>query len=257
MTSTIDTCFLETPIEPRTQAEICHEFWGIGFCSPITGIDFTAFWNYYFKAITCSLDDGRCRVTRTHRDVLDMVNLLKEGATRLEIKQRLRFKLDANHINEDESLENSIDLAASLAVMCDCGASSHGLSGSTEIQWRHDSLRDFLAKTFHVRPTLALEKIKLETTFTARNLNRIAGLEIIWTDNLVDHLKLADDDRKVYVFHHASFLEAQRWRAYFRQLSYPKRFTPSLSYFRQEIARLENGSREYRLLTQGWLDVAN
>lgn len=194
------------------RAEICHELWGIGFCSPITGIDFTAFWHYYFKTITSSLHDGGCRVTiRTHRDAIEMANLLKEGATRLEIKQRLRSKLDAKHIN-DESLENSIDLAASLAAMCDCGASSHGLSGSTEIQWRHDSLRDFLAKTFHVRPILALEKIKLETTFTARNLNRIAGLEIIWTDNLVDHLRLTDDDTKVYVFHHASFLEAQRWR---------------------------------------------
>ena len=63
--------------------------------------------------------------------------------------------------------------------MCDCGVSSHGISGSTEMQWRHESFRNFLAKTFDVRPILALEKVKLEKTFIARNLNRIAGLEII------------------------------------------------------------------------------
>ncbi|KAI8946640.1 hypothetical protein F4801DRAFT_563863 [Xylaria longipes] len=212
MISTIDTSLLETPIEPRTQAEICHEFWGIGFCSPITDINLTAFWHYYFKTIALSLHDGGCRVTtRTHRNVIDVVNLLKAGATRLEVKQRLRSKLETKHVNEDELLENSIDLAASLAVMCNCGVSSHGLSGSTEIKWKHDSLREFLAKTFDVRPILTLEKVKLEKTFMARNLSRIAGLEIIWTDNLVDHLRLADDDTKVYVFHHASFLEAQRW----------------------------------------------
>ncbi|KAI1750615.1 hypothetical protein F4782DRAFT_243436 [Xylaria castorea] len=201
---------LETPIEPRTQAEICHELWGIRFCSPITEINFTALWHYYFETIALSLHDGGCRVTtRTHRDVIDVVNLLKAGATRLEIKHMLRSNLKTNH--DDELLENSIDLAASLAVMCDCGASSHGCSKSTEIQWRHDSLREFLAKTFDARPILAPEKVKLEKTFIARNLSQIAGLEIIWTDNLVDHLRLADDDTKVHVFHHASFLEAQRW----------------------------------------------
>ncbi|KAI0457221.1 hypothetical protein F5B21DRAFT_464777 [Xylaria acuta] len=210
MISTIDMSLLETPIEPRTQAEICHEFWGIGFCSPITGIDLTAFWHYYFRTIALSLHDGGCRVTAsTHRDVIDVATLLKSGATRLEIKQRLRCKLETKH--DDELLENSIDLAASLVAMCDCGVSSHGFSGSTKLQWRHDSLRDYLAKTFDVKSILPLENVKLEKTFIARNLSGIAGLGIIWTDNLVDHLRLADDDTKVYVFHHASFLEAQRW----------------------------------------------
>jgi hypothetical protein len=40
----------------------------------------------------------------------------------------------------------------------------------------------------------------------------MAGLEIVWTDNLADHLRLTDDDTKVHIFHHASFLEIQRTR---------------------------------------------
>ncbi|GAW14965.1 hypothetical protein ANO14919_043730 [Xylariales sp. No.14919] len=214
MASAIDMSLLEAPIEYHTQAEICQEFWGIGYSPQVRGadIDLTTFWNYYFKISALSLHDGGRHVAvRTHRDIIDVVYLLKAGATRRDIKQRLSSKLKTKHTNEDELLENSIDLAASLVVMCDCGISSHGFSGSTEIQWKHDSLTEFLTKYFGEKPILSHEKIKLEKTFKAKTLGRIAGLEIIWTDNLVDHLRLTDDDTKVHIFHHASFLEYQRW----------------------------------------------
>ncbi|KAI0467787.1 hypothetical protein F4859DRAFT_517657 [Xylaria cf. heliscus] len=152
---------LEISIKSRMPAGICHEFWGGGLCSHITDIDLTAFWDYYFKTITLSLQSGGCGATsRTHRDDITVVNVLK----------------------------------------------------------KHDSLREFLTKTFDINPILAHEKIKLEKTFIARHLSRIASLEIIWTDNLIGHVKLVDNDTKVYVFYHALFLEAQRWRAYFHRL---------------------------------------
>jgi hypothetical protein len=34
-------------------------------------------------------------------------------------------------------------------------------------------------------------------------------MEIEWADNLADHLRLTDGDKKVAIFHHASFLECQ------------------------------------------------
>ncbi|KAF2969455.1 hypothetical protein GQX73_g4119 [Xylaria multiplex] len=214
MASTIDMSLLEMPIESHTQAEICQEFWGNEYSLQIRSadIDLATFWDYYFKTSALSLHDGGRHVAvRTHRDIIDVVCLLKAGVSRGDIKQRLRFKLKTKHINEDELLDNSIDLAASLVVMCDCGISSHGFSGSTEIQWKYDSLMEFLSKYFGDKPILSHENIKLEKTFKARNFSRIAGLEIIWTDNLVDHLRLTDDDTKVHIFHHASFLEYQRW----------------------------------------------
>ncbi|KAI3320665.1 hypothetical protein HD806DRAFT_547200 [Xylariaceae sp. AK1471] len=213
MHSTIDTSLLETPIEPSTQAEISCEFWGNEYRPQLNGTDINlaTFWSYYYKKSALSLHDGGRHVAvRTHRDVTDVVYLLKQGVTRRGIKQGLSSKLKTKHFNEDEVLENSIDLAASLALMCDCGTSSHGFSGSTEIQWKNNSLGEFLAEYFSEKSILAHEKVKLEKTFTARNFSRIAGLGIIWTDNLVDHLRLTDDDTKVHVFHHASFLEHQR-----------------------------------------------
>ncbi|KAI0536201.1 hypothetical protein GGR58DRAFT_476170 [Xylaria digitata] len=214
MVSTIDMSLLETPIESHTQAEIRQEFWGSEYSLQVrrADIDLATFWDYYSKTSALSLHDGGRHVAvRTHRDIIDVVYLLKAGVTRDDIKRRLHSKLKTKHINEDELLENSIDLAASLVVMCDCGISSHGFSGSTEIQWKCDSLMEFLSKYFGDKPILSIENIKLEKTFKARNFSRIAGLEIIWTDNLVDHLRLTDDDTKVHIFHHASFLEYQRW----------------------------------------------
>jgi hypothetical protein len=45
--------------------------------------------------------------------------------------------------------------------------------------------------------------------FNARQLARIAGFEIIWTSNLVDHLLLQDEDDnvKVHIFHQLKVLE--------------------------------------------------
>lgn len=41
--------------------------------------------------------------------------------------------------------------------------------------------------------------------FTARNLERVAGIRVIWTSNLADHLHLEDDDTSVRIFYHVSF----------------------------------------------------
>lgn len=214
MGSKIDMSLLEAPIDSLTQAEICHELFGLRnsqLHEPNTSL--TTLWNYYSKTNALGLHDGgRHIAVRTHRDVIDVAYLLKAGATRGYLKEMLRSKLKTTHANEDELLENTIDLVASLVVMCNCGISSHGFSGSTEIHWKSGSLGEFLAKYFGDRPILAHEKVKLEQTFRARNFGRITGLEIIWTDNLLDHLRLTDDDTKVHVFHHVSFLESQRRR---------------------------------------------
>jgi hypothetical protein len=107
-------------------------------------VNLATYRNYYTKKTVLSLHDGeRHVVSRTHRDIIDVVCLLRQDVAKGDIKQRLRAKLETKHVNEDELLENSIDLAASLMLMCDCGISSHGFSVSTEIQWKTDFLKIF------------------------------------------------------------------------------------------------------------------
>lgn len=209
--SMLDISLLNT--DPQAGQEITDLFWGKGSNQRLGGLDINlaSFWNYFIRECKDALHDGGRHIAlRTHRDVVEVAAQLQAGLTRDEIKDNLRTKLTTPHDNEDELLENSIDLASGLLLMMACGTSSYGFSGRTEILWRQESLQQYLADYFGVPPVLGHDSVKLEKNFTARNLGRIAGLEIVWTDNLVDHLRMSDDDTKVHIFHHASFLECQR-----------------------------------------------
>ncbi|KAH8593924.1 hypothetical protein B0O99DRAFT_515010 [Bisporella sp. PMI_857] len=46
--------------------------------------------------------------------------------------------------------------------------------------------------------------IMLDKKFNAFNIERKAGIKIIWTNNLEDHLCLKDEDTRLAIFHHAS-----------------------------------------------------
>lgn len=199
--------------DPQARQEITDLFWDKRSQQRLSSLDvnLASFWNFYIRECRDALHDGGRHIAlRTHRDVVEVAAQLDAGLTRDEIKNKLRTKLTSPHDNEDELLENSIDLVSGLLLMIDCGSSSYGFSGRTEMHWSQGPLRQHLADYFGDPPVLGHGSIKLEKNFTARNLGRIAGLEIVWTDNLVDHLRMSDDDTKVHIFHHASFLECQR-----------------------------------------------
>ena len=60
------------------------------------------------------------------------------------------------------------------------------------------------------RPTLSCEHVRLPKSFDAWSIEMVGGIEIAFTDNLADHLLLVEEDSKVLIFHHVSFLEVQR-----------------------------------------------
>jgi hypothetical protein len=62
---------------------------------------------------------------------------------------------------------------------------------------------------FEAGPLNAQEDLMFEGEFTAYNLQRYAGVEIAWTDNLADHLRLSRNRKRLYISHHASFLQWQ------------------------------------------------
>ena len=85
------------------------------------------------------------------------------------------------------------------------------VSGETKLNWETGSIKD-LVNTHMVPQTSMKEQVKLEKIFNARNLERIAGVEIRWTTNFADHLRMRDDDTAVEIFHCASFLRLhQNW----------------------------------------------
>jgi len=209
MASFLDSPLLNSPLPLPTQNAIIDRYWGQS-PSLNQNNDLRAYWNFYTKECANALHDGgRHTVVRTHRDILDIVKLLKDDTPHDEIRKSLRSKLSRIHQNEDELLGNSIGLAARLLSMIDFGNVQYGFSGRRQLHWDQGGLRDYLESYFCISPALGHERVKLERIFTAWNLSRIAGVEIVPTNNLVDHLRLTDDDTKVYIFNHASFLKMQ------------------------------------------------
>jgi hypothetical protein len=94
--------------------------------------------------------------------------------------------------------------------MVEFGNLPFAYSGSRQIEWVTGSLKELVTERFESKPVLGHSKVKLEKIFNANNLGKIAGIEVIWTTNLADHLRLMKDDQAVAVFHHASFLKRQQ-----------------------------------------------
>ncbi|KAK2616510.1 hypothetical protein QQS21_000553 [Conoideocrella luteorostrata] len=94
--------------------------------------------------------------------------------------------------------------------MIEFGNLPYAYSGFRPIEWTEGSLGDFIRERFEHKPELQHDNIKLEKIFNGRNLGKIAGIEILWTTNLTDHLRLMKDDKAVAIFHHASFLKRQQ-----------------------------------------------
>ena len=150
----------------------------------------------------------------THADVSDVIQLLKDPTTTREgVKVLLRAKLlgpDAAN-SEDEVLGEIVNLAVRLWLMIDVGKLQHSLvPGQKPLLWERGTLKSFIEERFGL-PTGSspnrIVRVKLDRLFTARNLERIVGVQIVWTDNLSDHLRLTMDDTQIAIYHHATFLE--------------------------------------------------
>ncbi|RDW91017.1 hypothetical protein BP5796_02182 [Coleophoma crateriformis] len=203
------------PMGIRTKCEILNSLWGLNV-QPTEFYDkyleFDAYFAYYAEECDVALHDGgRHILARTHRDIVEIAQHLKNSSTRSEIKQFLRNALPSPiPTNADELLDGSIDLAARLLLMLGFGRLRYGFSGKQELVWSENSLGEFVSGYFATPPALRQERVKLERVFNARNLGRIAGIKIEWTKNLADHLLLVEDDMTVSIFHYASFLECQK-----------------------------------------------
>lgn len=144
---------------------------------------------------------------KTHRNVLEVVNLIQRNKTVENIKQEVSFSAD------DQENHKIIALAARLWLMMDIGDIGQCfVPGSTPIKWRDGTLKERIGIVFSAKCELN-SSVKLEKLFTACNIERIGGIRISWTSNLADHLLMKDDDTRVCIFHHATFLELHRQSA--------------------------------------------
>jgi len=139
---------------------------------------------------------------------LDITDQFRELTPREEIKSNIMHLFTSKSDREEEILNNSVDLAARLYLMMSIGDSKYAVSSGTSETWDEGNLKNFLSLYFSEPQELRNSNIKLEKSFNAFNLGRIAGIKVKWTNNLIDHLRIIEaDETTVEIFHHASFLK--------------------------------------------------
>lgn len=129
--------------------------------------------------------------------------------TREEILESAKSRNGSVVNAEDEAWNTSVNLAARLLLMLKFGVVKHQRIPRRYLSWTSASLQSFVRGHFDITPILNCDRLRLPKTFDAWGVSAIAGIEIDFTDNLADHLLLVEDDSKVLIFHHASFLECQ------------------------------------------------
>lgn len=192
----------------KTKEAIAASFWDTPASEITPSLDY--YFKYYVKQ--CELialhDGGSHTSLEEQKDITEIVALLRAHHTRDDIRGKIPRLTSVSTSNGTQ--DYSIDLAARLLLMIEVGNLPWAYSGFRQLEWDKGSLGDFITQYFEENPVLGHDNIKLEKVFNARTLGTIAGMEIIWTSNLADHLRLMKDDKAVAVFHHASFLKRQQ-----------------------------------------------
>jgi len=232
-----------SPFSPRLKSAILAALFGIEISQGRFRENqdlWGGYFAYYRDECDVAMSAGRLHsVVKTHQDIARLVNLLQSpNNTResIKIEEKERLKTVDENIH-DEVIYIAIDLAARLGFMILVGeiqapSTSSASPSSANVQtspqlssgpavhivrggerllpWLDGRLDALLAGEFSQTGVLEKEHVKLEKLFNARSLERIAGLQIIWTRNLASHLRVQNEDQAVSIFHFASFLNSQK-----------------------------------------------
>lgn len=205
---------------PLCKVALSDVFWGdprISLIRTPRGI------NQYFEYF-----ESQCRLTLSKWEkydlselkfchIADVANMIKAGSTRPDIEQYLgEILLDDCRIIASEI----IDLTVRLMLMVPIWSFWQGVRpDESALTWVEGTVEKSFERHFRQRSKQTLkieleyrvkESIFFEKSFSARRLEELSGLKIIWTDNLLDHLKIRKEDNTLFIFHYASFLNYQR-----------------------------------------------
>jgi len=171
-----------TPTTAESKCDIVNKCWGI----QATATDFTPnsrfdpYLKFYSKQCRLAFHNGGAYIlAKTHGKVLEVARLVREDNLRENIEQDLKRQLEGSEPpNLDERICGLVDLAARLVVMVGIGDLRTGFVALDKVNWTNGTLKDSVSGHFGRYKTSSTEQVKLEPVFNARNLERIAGIEI-------------------------------------------------------------------------------
>ncbi|KAI4666198.1 uncharacterized protein J4E88_010493 [Alternaria novae-zelandiae] len=204
---------LQDAVSSQARAEIVQRLWrGRRVQSPkIVHFAWDAYFGYYTRECNAALtDEGAHLCSRTHRSLLQVAHLLEDAADEGEIRERLRQTLKTQRTSADEKkmLDGSLKLATRIFAMISIGPLSSEISAKHSLPWDQGTFTDAVHEYFNQPPEIELDPNEnvVSADLVCYNIERMSGIEVLWTDNLLDHLRLVEGDKKLCVFHHASFL---------------------------------------------------
>lgn len=187
-----------------------------------TGIQDFKYTDNGFQVFFNRLETLRRRVSHVYRSyepcnygqLLGVAEIIRnEYPSRRDLLNIIRTKLDGELPYQVTT--TLMDLAASLLTLMVVGPRLVGdIVYDDPVEWEADMTlqpavdpgQRSLVNTVFPAPRYA-DTVKLPQSFTAANLEKIAGIQVRWTSNLNHHLLLRDDDTKVMLFHHVSALQ--------------------------------------------------
>lgn len=225
-TTELDFDIFDPVLRVNTKCKLLNTIWDVH--PKLTPTNFShdpslgnSYFEYYGEQCKNALHmTGLRAILRTHQDVINSLQEVKDhNLSRSNISNNLRaihsHNLPDDPARQETLLGEAMNLCVRLLIMVDIGEMTHSfVPGQKSLLWEDGLLRDLADDQFNLQPVIQ-ERVKLDRIFNARNLERIAGLQIVWTSNLADHLRLMVDDTRIAIFYHASFLENQKLRDFF------------------------------------------
>ena len=211
----LEGSLFEAPVPQETRRTILSRMFDVKISRADYQIKIQG-WDVYFDhwyEDQCKSGERAVSIS-THREVLDIIGWLKDGEDKETIREKVH--LLQNEENEEDAtlIEGSIDLAARLWLHLAIGDMKQSLTVGRLISWQNGPivrrLYGSIGAPFREMPTsrpTILDPMKVPKSFNALNIEQIGGIQICWTSNLEDHLRMKDDDTKLSIFHHVSFLE--------------------------------------------------
>jgi hypothetical protein len=201
---------LSLPLASRRA--IVSQFWGVESAqSQKVESEGDPYFSYFERQCRDArqLDDA-VRPVCTQHNICDIVEQLKTGETRENIREKLLQKAtdDPFGVLDTRFFDLAIDLAVRLWLMVHAEYVYRGVTSQTSITWQSGTLNEALYGRFR-HELILTDQIKLERVFNAMNIERIADVRIQWTPNLVDHLRFIEDGKTAVlnIFYHATFLK--------------------------------------------------
>ncbi|KAL4983995.1 hypothetical protein BDW68DRAFT_190839 [Aspergillus falconensis] len=208
--ASIDENIFSDPLTATTKHLIAEALWGPrlivqqfsnGERSQEMKLD--AYFRFYMASCARTLHSSGSQI-QTHRQLMHIVQQLRSGCTRDTIRDSISSLDPLCHADA------TIDLAAQLLLMLNFTTPRYAISGTNRVLWTDGAVESSVQQYFSSPPTLIDTSVTLDTDFTGYNIEKVAGIGIFWTDNLADHLRLIEGERKVAIFHHVTFLECQQ-----------------------------------------------